>query len=57
MKIDLSLFNDEVQIGTDLCQQIETFGYEAYLVGGCVRDIVRWYKTDRKVTLKFTTLI
>ena len=48
MKIDLSLFNDEVQIGTDLCQQIETFGYEAYLVGGCVRDIVRWYKNGQK---------
>ena len=48
MKVDLSLFNEEVQIGTDLCKQIETFGYEAYLVGGCVRDIVRWYKNGQK---------
>lgn len=48
MRIDLSLFNEEVQIGTDLCQQIESFGYEAYLVGGCVRDIVRWYKNGQK---------
>lgn len=48
MKIDLSLFNEEVLVGTDLCQQIETFGYEAYLVGGCVRDIVRWYKNGQK---------
>ena len=40
MKVDLSLFNEEVQIGTDLCKQIESFGYEAYLVGGCVRDCI-----------------
>jgi len=28
--------------GLDLARKIEGFGYEAYLVGGCVRDLVRW---------------
>lgn len=28
--------------GLDLASKIEKYGYEAYLVGGCVRDLVRW---------------
>ena len=48
MKIDWSRFNEEVQKGVDLCKQINEYGYEAYIVGGCVRDIVLWYKAGSK---------
>lgn len=48
MKIDWSVFNDEVKIGVDLCSKIEDYGYEAYIVGGCVRDIVLWKKSGSK---------
>ena len=48
MKIDWSKFNPEVQKGVELCSQIEKFGYEAYIVGGCVRDIVLWHKEGEK---------
>lgn len=46
MKIELYKFDDEVLKGVDLCKQINDFGYEAYIVGGCVRDIVLWYIHD-----------
>ena len=36
MKIEWSKFDDEVLKGVDLCKQINGFGYEAYIVGGCV---------------------
>lgn len=45
MKIDWSKFNEEVQKGVELCKQINRHGYEAYIVGGCVRDIVLWHKS------------
>lgn len=48
MKIDWSKFNDEVQKGVALCKEIEEFGHEAYIVGGCVRDIVLWQKAGGK---------
>ena len=48
MKIEWSKFDDEVLKGVDLCKQINNFGYEAYIVGGCVRDIVLWYKNGQK---------
>lgn len=41
--IDWSRFDEEVQTGVELCRIIEEEGYEAYIVGGCVRDIVEWY--------------
>ena len=40
MKIDVSQYNYEVVGGSCLCSMINSYGYEAYLVGGCVRDIV-----------------
>lgn len=48
MKIDWKQFDEEVLKGVDLCKQINSFGYEAYIVGGCVRDIVLWYKGGQK---------
>ena len=43
MKIDLSTIkNDLLTSGMKLASAIESKGYEAYLVGGCVRDMVRW---------------
>lgn len=43
MKIDLSTIkNDLLTTGMKLASAIESKGYEAYLVGGCVRDMVRW---------------
>lgn len=47
MKIDWQYFkdNEEVVKGIDLVRQINEIGYDAYIVGGCVRDIVRWYRT------------
>lgn len=48
MKIDWSKFNDEVQKGVALCREIEKHGHEAYIVGGCVRDIVLWQKAGGK---------
>ena len=54
MKIDLSVFNEEVQKGIKLCSQIEKYGYEAYIVGGCVRDIVRWYKNRTRGRSEYT---
>ena len=43
MKIDLSTIkNDLLTSGMKLASAIESMGYEAYLVGGCVRDMVRW---------------
>ena len=48
MKIDWSKFNDEVQKGVALCREIEKYGHEAYIVGGCVRDIVLWQKAGGK---------
>lgn len=44
MKVDWKDFDEEVNKGVDLCRKIEAYGYEAYIVGGCVRDIVLWYK-------------
>lgn len=32
----------QVAEGLKLASEINGFGYEAYLVGGCVRDLVRW---------------
>lgn len=45
MRIDWKYFNnnEEVVKGIDLVRQINELGYDAYIVGGCVRDIVRWY--------------
>ena len=40
MRIDLSLYGSTVHSGMQLCEDIHRHGYEAYLVGGCVRDIV-----------------
>ena len=48
MKINWKQFDDEVLKGVDLCKQINDLGYEAYIVGGCVRDIVLWYKNGEK---------
>lgn len=48
MKIDWSKFNEEVQKGVQLCKEINEYGYEAYIVGGCVRDIVIWHKAGEK---------
>ena len=48
MKIDWSKFNEEVQKGVQLCKEINEYGYEAYIVGGCVRDIVIWHKAGGK---------
>lgn len=42
MKIDLSKYNDSrLTGGLELANAIEAKGYEAYMVGGCVRDMVR----------------
>ena len=32
--------NELVHAGFRLCEEINRYGYEAYLVGGCVRDIL-----------------
>lgn len=48
MKIDWSKFDDEVLNGVELCKEISEYGYEAYIVGGCVRDIVLWHKKGEK---------
>lgn len=40
MKIELSKYGEEVQTGAKLCSQIMSFNFEAYIVGGCVRDMV-----------------
>lgn len=40
MKIDLSKYSSDVISGAGLCNKIASYGYEAYLVGGCVRDMV-----------------
>ena len=32
--------SDELHCGMDLCKKIRSLGFEAYVVGGCVRDIV-----------------
>lgn len=41
MKIDWTSFsNPSIQRGVALMRQINSYGYEAYIVGGCVRDIV-----------------
>ncbi len=42
MKIDVSKYNYEVIGGSCLCSVINSYGYEAYLVGGCVRDIIMY---------------
>ena len=42
MKIDVSQYNYEVIGGSCLCSVINSYGYEAYLVGGCVRDIIMY---------------
>ena len=42
MKIDVSKYNYEVIGGSCLCSIINSYGYEAYLVGGCVRDIIMY---------------
>jgi tRNA nucleotidyltransferase/poly(A) polymerase len=34
--------SDALRCGMDLCKEIKKFGHEAYVVGGCVRDLVRW---------------
>ena len=44
LRVDWSKFDDEVRSGVALCKEIGKFGYEAYIVGGCVRDIVLWQK-------------
>lgn len=48
IKINWNRFDDEVQTGVELCRIIEDEGYEAYIVGGCVRDIVYWHETGAK---------
>lgn len=47
MKIEWKYFrnNSEVVNGIDLVRKINLYGYDAYIVGGCVRDIIRWYRT------------
>lgn len=45
IKINWDRFDEEVQTGVALCKLIEEEGYEAYIVGGCVRDIVLWYES------------
>ena len=43
MKIDLRKYScvDALNCGLELCKEIKSYGHEAYVVGGCVRDIVR----------------
>ena len=42
MQIKLYEYTDlNLRNGLALAKRIETLGYEAYLVGGCVRDMVR----------------
>ena len=43
MKIDLRKYScvDALTGGLELCKEIKAHGYEAYVVGGCVRDLVR----------------
>lgn len=43
MKIDLRKYNciDALNCGLELCKEIKSYGHEAYVVGGCVRDLVR----------------
>ena len=44
MKIDYTKFNnEELNIAMGLIRRIKSYGYEAYAVGGCVRDMVRYY--------------
>jgi hypothetical protein len=44
MKIDYTKFNnEELNIAMGLVRRIKSYGYEAYAVGGCVRDMVRYY--------------
>lgn len=44
MKIDLAKYstNNELNLAMMLISQINSYGYEAYAVGGCVRDLVRY---------------
>jgi len=44
MKIDLAKYstNNELNLAMMLIAQINSYGYEAYAVGGCVRDLVRY---------------
>lgn len=44
MKIDIDKFrdNDELMKGLELASAIESLGFQACLVGGCVRDLVRF---------------
>ena len=42
MKIDVKKYHiDALNCGMELCKKIRSFGHEAYIVGGCVRDLVR----------------
>lgn len=42
MKVDVKKYNiDALNFGMELCREIRNYGHEAYIVGGCVRDIVR----------------
>ena len=43
MKIDMSKYRciDALNCALELCKEIKTYGHEAYIVGGCVRDLVR----------------
>lgn len=47
MKIDWKYFDSVVHSGVDLLRKINSYGYDAYVVGGCVRDIILWYM-DKK---------
>ena len=50
MRIETKYINsDALRCGMELCKKIKSFGHEAYVVGGCVRDLVRWGfgQTDR----------
>ena len=51
-KIDWSSFPDpDIQKGIDLMRKINEHGYEAYIVGGCVRDIVNGSKDVHDVDI------
>lgn len=42
MKVDVKKYHiDALNLGMELCREIRKYGHEAYIVGGCVRDIVR----------------
>ena len=47
VKIDWKYFDSVVHSGVDLLRKINSYGYDAYVVGGCVRDIILWYM-DKK---------